>query len=462
MPAPPSPAPAASSTDAAGASTAAADWLRLVLTPGIGPVHGHRLLARIGSPAALPGLSHADLAAGLGSAALASALAADDPRRDAAIEAALAWRDADPRRRHLIALDDARYPARLLHLPDPPLLLFLAGDPANLARRQLAIVGSRRATALGLATATSLATALVRCGWTVTSGLAEGIDGAAHDGALQAGTAAAPTVAVMGTGIDRIYPGRHRRLAARIIDAGGALVTELAPGIGPLAANFPRRNRLIAALADGVLVVEAARSSGSLITARLAADLGREVLAVPGSIHSPQSRGCHGLLRDGATLVETLDDVLAQFRTLPGPVAGARPTEWEATWKLDREVDREAEHEAACEADREADRGEADREAACETDPARPAEHTAEPAAPGTLSVSHHSNRPNGAEVRHDRDSDPDTAAVLDLLAGGPIDADRLQQLLGWPIDRLLARLQRLEIGGNLGRDPTGHWFRIR
>ena len=420
----------------AASDTALAAWLRLALTPGIGPVHGRRLVERLGGAAAIGEAPLSTLAEVLESQTLARALAADDPARDGRIVAAVAWQRAAPGRHHLIVLDDPRYPPRLRHLADPPLLLYLIGEPASLGRRQLAIVGSRRATALGRATATSLATALVRCGWTITSGLAEGIDGAAHEGALLAPgapapaapipTLAIPTVAVMGTGIDRVYPARHHLLAQRIVAAGGALVTEFAPGIDPIAANFPRRNRLIAALADGVLVVEAARNSGSLITARLAADLGREVLAVPGSIHSPQSRGCHRLLRDGATLVEELADILGQFAELPGPAIGHRPREWELLPGPESEP-------------------------GSETVPVR-----------GTLSVSHHNASPNGAELRHDRDSDPDTTALLDLLAGGPADTDHLQRLLDWPIDRLLARLQRLEIAGNLGRDLAGHWFRHR
>ena len=409
-------------------------WLHLALTPGIGPVHGRRLLAHVGQADAHHRLSPGALAEALGSEPLARALLSDDAGRDAGIAAALAWQRADPAH-HLITQADPRYPARLLHLDDAPLLLYVRGEPACLSRRQLAIVGSRRATALGLATAASLAEALARAGFVVTSGLAEGIDQAAHQGALRAGDGEpARTVAVMGTGADQVYPARHRPLARRIVAGGGALVTELPPGTGPLAANFPRRNRLIAALAEGVLVVEAATSSGSLITARQAADLGREVFAVPGSIHSPQSRGCHRLLRDGATLVETLADVLAQFHDPPRPSTTARPADWVpvADWE--------------------------------------PPPAEALGPAKAASSVSHYKKESKNAILRHhygfEKDveplPDPESRAILALLAGGPVDGDSLQAALAWPVERLLAHLQRLELDGLLARDLTGMWFRMR
>jgi DNA processing protein len=226
---------------------------------------------------------------------------------------AQAWLDGaapgDPPRA-LYTLGDANYPAALLQTADPPLALFAEGDPAWLARPMLAIVGSRNATAQGLDHARDFARHFSDAGWTVVSGLASGIDGAAHEGALQGGGG---TVAVVGTGPDTVYPARHRRLASRI-GGRGLILSEYAPGTPALPQNFPRRNRIIAGLAAGTLVVEAAPQSGSLITARLAAEAGREVFAIPGSIHAPQSRGCHALIRQGAKLVETAQDVLEEFR----------------------------------------------------------------------------------------------------------------------------------------------------
>jgi DNA processing protein len=212
---------------------------------------------------------------------------------------------------------DPAYPDALLNSADPPLLLYVQGQVELLATRALAIVGSRHPTAQGEDNAREFAGALARAGFTIVSGMALGIDGAAHEGALDAGGA---TVAVVGTGLDRVYPASHRALAHRIAEQG-AIVSEFPLGTPPLAQNFPQRNRIIAGLAAGTLVVEAALRSGSLITARLATEAGREVFAIPGSIHSPQARGCHALIRQGAKLVETAADVLEELRGVAPPVA---------------------------------------------------------------------------------------------------------------------------------------------
>jgi DNA processing protein len=209
--------------------------------------------------------------------------------------------------RCLLTVDDPRYPAQLAAVPGMPAALFVRGDPAVLARPQVAIVGSRAATASGCETAFDLSARLAAHGFAITSGLAAGIDAAAHRGALAAGGV---TIAVCGTGLDRVYPPGHEGLADEIA-AAGALVSEFPTGTPPAPYNFPRRNRLMSGLARGVLVIEAAARSGSLITARLAGEQGREVMAVPGSIHNPRARGCHRLIKDGAALVESVDDVLA-------------------------------------------------------------------------------------------------------------------------------------------------------
>jgi DNA processing protein len=232
-------------------------------------------------------------------------------------------------RRTLLTADDPRYPPQLAAVPGMPPALFVEGDPALLSQPQVAIVGSRAATAAGRETAFDLAARLATLGFAITSGLATGIDAQAHRGAL---SARGVTIAVCGTGLDRVYPAEHRELAARIA-ASGALVSEFPTGTAPQAHNFPRRNRLMSGLARGVLVVEAAARSGSLITARLAGEQGREVMAVPGSIHNPLARGCHRLIRDGAALVESVDDVLAALGIsglassagpAPGPSDGAK------------------------------------------------------------------------------------------------------------------------------------------
>jgi DNA processing protein len=285
-------------------------WLTLLLAPDIGPLSGAQLLARFGSPAALLQASRtAWREAGLGEAAQ-QALATPDAAR---LGAALDWLQGAPDR-HLLTLDDPRYPARLRQTEGAPLALFVLGDPELLALPQLAIVGSRNPTPGGVENARAFAASLAQAGLVITSGLALGIDGAAHQGALESGGL---TLAVCGTGLDRVYPARHRELA-HAIARQGALVSEFPPGMPALAGNFPRRNRLISGLSLGVLVVEAALQSGSLITARLAGAQGREVFAIPGSIHSPLARGCHRLLREGAKLVESAQDVLEEIAPLLG------------------------------------------------------------------------------------------------------------------------------------------------
>lgn len=240
----------------------------------------------------------------------------------AGVDADLAWRDAPDKQ--VFSLADPRYPRLLAELPDAPLVLYVQGDAGLLRTPQLAIVGSRNPTALGRETAQEFGRVLAVAGLTVTSGLALGIDGAAHQGALAGGK----TIAVAGTGLDRVYPAKHKTLAHRIAEAG-ALVSEFAPGTVVRPGNFPRRNRLIAGLSLGTLVVEAALASGSLITARLALDYGREVFAIPGSIHNPLARGCHALIRQGAKLVETANDVIEELGALAG-TSGGRVREFAA------------------------------------------------------------------------------------------------------------------------------------
>ncbi|HVL57916.1 MAG TPA: DNA-processing protein DprA [Burkholderiaceae bacterium] len=281
--------------------------LRLAHTDGIGPIRSRALRERFGCATRAAAAPRAELA-GLIGAGLADALLRPDPRRDRAVEQALDWaRHPD---HHLLPLADPHYPSALAQAPDAPPLLYLIGDPAALAQRTLAIVGARNASAGGVEHAQAFARALAAIGWTIVSGLARGIDAAAHQGALAAGGV---TVAVMGTGADRIYPSRHAPLAQRIVADGGALLTELPLGTAPERRNFPCRNRLIAGLSEGVLVVEAAIHSGSMSTVEHALDYGREVFAIPGSIDSPLARGCNRLIKQGAKLVDGIDDLLDEL-----------------------------------------------------------------------------------------------------------------------------------------------------
>ncbi len=290
-----------------------AAWLRLTLIPGIGGETQRKLLAAFGLPAAI--FAAGRLAARAVVGERADLLFDFDPAEG--VDRSLAWA-AQPGQ-HIVTLADAAYPPALLEIADPPTLLYVRGDPALLRQRGLAVVGSRNATPQGMQTAESFSRTLAGSGLAIVSGLALGIDAAAHRGALAAGGA---TVAVIGTGADRLYPARNRELALAIAERG-AIVSEFPLGTPAIAANFPRRNRIISGLARGVLVVEAAPESGSLITARLAAEQGREVFAIPGSIHSPVARGCHKLIKQGAKLVETAQDILEEIGDFPASTASA-------------------------------------------------------------------------------------------------------------------------------------------
>ncbi|MGM0659191.1 MAG: DNA-processing protein DprA [Pseudomonadota bacterium] len=288
-------------------------WLKLVLAPDLGPGRLDALGLEADRLGGLPDWSDRELKRlGLDAKAV-RALRDTDPER---LEAALAWLDHPTH--HLVTRIDPYYPPLLRRIPDAPLALFVNGEPGWLLRPQIAIVGSRNATAGGLSIAREFAEGLSRAGLLVTSGLALGVDGAAHAAALDAGGA---TLAVAGTGLDRVYPARHRDLAHRIVD-NGAVISSFAPGIGPRAGHFPARNRIISGMSAGVAVIEAGMQSGSLITARLAGEQGREVFAVPGSIRNPMARGCHRLIRQGARLVESPDEIIEELHPLITELAG--------------------------------------------------------------------------------------------------------------------------------------------
>ena len=290
-----------------------ANWLRLTLLPGIGGETQRKLLAAFGLPEVVFSASRSELRRVVGDKAIALLLDSDN---SVAVASACVW--ASGADQHIVTLADEEYPQALLEIPDPPTLLYVRGRLDLLNRPVLAIVGSRNPTPQGLQNAERFAAAFAECGLVIASGLALGIDAAAHRGAL---AVAGDTIAFIGTGIDRIYPARNRELALEI-GSKGTIVSEFPIGTPVTAANFPRRNRLISGIARGVLVVEAAIESGSLVTARLAAEQGREVFAIPGSIHSPQSRGCHKLIKQGAKLVETAQDVLEELgMTTAGTVA---------------------------------------------------------------------------------------------------------------------------------------------
>ncbi|ARP83994.1 DNA protecting protein DprA [Bordetella genomosp. 8] len=380
-----------------------AAWLRLSLEPDLGVMGAIGLLSAIGMPEQIYATGAAALARHLPQE-LAHQLAAPPPSAMARlIDDTLRW--AEGADCHLVTLADPRYPRALLTTPDPPLLLYVRGDPARMAGQALAVVGSRSATAGGAENARAFARHLAQHGWCIVSGLALGIDTAAHEGALDAGPAGAGTVAVMGTGIDQVYPPRNAGLAERIATQG-ALVSELPLGSPAIASHFPRRNRLVAGLAQGVLVVEAARQSGSLITARLAAENGREVFAIPGSIHSPLSRGCHALIRQGAKLVETARDITDEL----GGAAG-RGAAGSGAAARGRATDRRVQDEDI-------------------------------PA-------------PAGGEAGSG------AAAVIDALGHDPVHLDTLLERTGLDLATLSAYLLELELAGTIARLDGGRFQRL-
>lgn len=299
-----------------------AAWLSLARVPGLGPAAFLRLLRALGGPEQILAAAPARLQPLVTPALLESLLATRHQPLPAD------WRVwLDQPHHFILTLADSRYPSALLQLSDPPPLLFAMGDAACLTLPALAVVGSRKATLAGQRTAERLSRVLAQAGLCIVSGLAAGIDAAAHRGALDAD---GRTIAVVGTGLDRVYPARHRALAHAIAERG-LLLSEFALGAPPLPAHFPRRNRIISGLSRGCLVVEAALDSGSLITARLALEQGRDVFAVPGPIDAPQSEGCHRLIKQGACLVDRADDVLEEFGLLPsGPSTRTRTTAVEA------------------------------------------------------------------------------------------------------------------------------------
>lgn len=282
-------------------------WLVLHHTPSVGAVTYRKLLAQFESPQQLLQSSLSTLrSSGLLRAPALEFIAKGEAHWEASIEKDLRWLE-EPHS-HLLTFDDERYPPLLKEISDPPPLLYVKGEVDRLSFPQVAMVGSRNPDTQGRETARDFARRLARAGVTITSGMALGVDTESHQGALEEGG----TVAVVGTGLDRVYPAKNRALAHQIVE-GGAMISEFPVGTEPHPSNFPKRNRIISGLSLGTLVVQAAKKSGSLITARLAMEQGREVFAIPGSIHNPLARGNHQLIRQGAKLVETTEDVMEEL-----------------------------------------------------------------------------------------------------------------------------------------------------
>ena len=385
-------------------------WLRLTLTPGVGNETSRKLLAAFGSPESvfrqpITALGH------VVSRAQATALQQVPPDLAKLLDITCKWLESTERH-HLAMLGDSNYPSALLNIEDPPLMLYLLTAARPLGAdffsqgvlRSVAIVGSRTPTPQGLATAHQFGRALSEAGMAVISGMALGIDGAAHQGAIEgaverATKAAADnqlaTIAVVGTGLDRVYPSSHRALAHAIAQHG-VIVSEYPLGTPPLPENFPKRNRIISGLSQGTLVVEAALKSGSLITARMASEQGREVFAIPGSIHSGNSRGCHALIRQGAKLVESVEDILEELEPQYQPSASIKP-----------------------------------------------------------------GSNPIKAEVVNFSDDLDEDDALVQALGFDPVSLDALQARTGIDTPSLQAQLMTLELDGRIARLPGGLFQRI-
>ncbi len=379
-----------------------AAWIRLAMEPGLGPAQARQLLAAVGLPQDIYRLSTPSLAKHLPHD-LARQLAgpAAEPVTKA-IALAEKWL-AEPGH-HILTLADPAYPAALLDSHDPPLMLYVNGLLDTLAHPAIAVVGARSATAGGTDNATAFSSYLANQGWCIVSGLAHGIDAAAHEGALRAG---GRTIATLATGADLVYPAANRDLAHRIAKQG-ALISEFPLGTRALPYQFPKRNRIVAGLARGVLVVEAAKKSGSLITARLASEMGREVFAIPGSIHSPLSRGCHELIRQGAKLVESGQDIHEELgKPLDTPAGAVQPA-----------VELASSDSPVC----------------ADTRPVQPRLPLFDPETP--------------------------EAQVLDALGYDPVDTDVLQCRTGLEVARLVAVLMQLELTDVVERLGDGRYQR--
>ena len=447
-------------------------WLRLALTRGVGNAAARRLLSAFGLPAQIFSQARSVLQQHV-TPAQAAALLCEPEEWAEALARTRQWLQPAPAAgeaaapaetvRALLVLGDPRYPRLLLETEDPPLMLYVLGAARFLQPGStpfpdgscLAVVGSRNPSAQGTQNAYQFAQALRGAGLTIVSGLALGIDAAAHEGALQdaelpqSESSTPATIAVVGTGLDRVYPRRHLALAHRIA-AHGLLVSEYPLGTPPLPANFPKRNRIIAGLSQGTLVVEAAPASGSLITARLASEQGREVFAIPGSIHAPQSRGCHALIRQGAKLVESVQDVLEELQ-LPGALAAPPGTAVDTGMGTAKAAQRS--------------RAEPPRQAA--TPPRTPGSNRPRPAA----TPAHGPQAGHAADTGTGEGTATGSAngaagpgedcALLQALGHDPAGLDALQARTGLDTATLQVQLLQLELDGQVARLPGGLFQRI-
>jgi DNA processing protein len=422
-------------------------WLRLANASGLSPIALRALLAAFGGPQAVLEQSFEALATVAGEKA-AWAVQAPPPRSElGSFEECLArtadWAEAPGNA--IVTLADSAYPAALFTMPDPPPLLYIKGRLDLLQSRAVAIVGSRSASPQGIEDARRFAHALSSAGLAVVSGLALGIDGGAHQGALKAHGG---TIAVIGTGADLVYPSLHHALAHEIA-THGTIVSEWPLGTPARSANFPQRNRLIAGLVGGVLLVEAAMRSGSLITARLANEMGRDVFAIPGSIHAPLSRGCHKMIKQGAKLVETPEEILEEFGFAPAPLVAvpaqsARGRQRSGAKALDLPL-------ADIDTDTTGDPREDSAYARSMTTAVRPPAATASWASASLPALTPTDSAP----------ANPDAERVLAALGHSPATLEILAQRTDMGGAELQSLLLHLELAGQVGTLPGGRFTRL-
>lgn len=368
-------------------------WSILLRAPGLGPRGLRGLIETFGDARAAVVAGDRRLAAAAVPQAARAWIAAPDPQR---IAADLDWLKQPGQ--HLVRCNSEDFPTLLAQSPQPPAALYVVGDPDLLWHPQIAVIGSRNPTAAGRDHARAFAGALARSGLVVTSGMADGVDAEAHRAALEASR---PTIAVVGCGLDIVYPRKHRKLHAEIA-AAGAVVSEFPLGVEPRPDHFPRRNRIIAGLSLGTLVIEASLRSGSLITARLASEAGREVFALPGSIHNPLARGCHRLIRDGAKLVETAAEIVEELGALAAELGGLLRARLEST------------------------------------------ESSPQP----------------GVDSRAEQDVDPDYRRLLDALGHDPATVDELVERSGLTVEAVSSMLLMLELQGRVASGGGGRYVR--
>ena len=425
-------------------------WLKLTLANGVGSSVQRSLLKEFGSPQAIFDAGELLIEKYIGQSKAQKLFAA---QTDEIIEQTLTWLQLSEQH-HIITLADENYPKILLNISDPPTIIYARGNIELLHHQGLAVVGSRNATPQGLLNAENFCQVIANFGLPIISGLALGIDSAAHKGALK--TANGATLAVIGTGINRMYPASNKNLALQILEQNGLIITEFPLNTSPSPENFPRRNRLISGLSLGILVVEATIDSGSLITAKLAAEQGREVFAIPGSIHSPLSKGCHKLIRQGAKLVETANDILEELRFKPY-VPNIKKVEPELVIKKENieNIENNIEKTEKIENDKITKAKATNKNTKTATKNKTKSKTTNKKTAKNTINKIESNNENNN------ENNDDNINKVLNFMGYSPCTLDELVERTNISAAEILTHLLTLEMQGKISTIPGGSYQRL-